>query len=247
MQTIGLKTPITVRYVELAPEDYGPDGKVDKMVVVTGAHRLAAAKQLGWEKIECFVVSDCDEVDAELWEIAENLHRAILTALERDEQVARWIELQEQKRISAQSEQKIGRGRPKGGVSTAAREIGVEKEDARRAVKVAALSPEAKEVAREVGLDDTRTALLEAKAKGGGDAAGEVAYLRAEAERREAERLRKEAEKHTRDQDRVIVLTEAERFAVWLSERTDPGEIPTLISWLEGTKPREVIAALGRG
>ncbi|MDZ5448621.1 hypothetical protein [Labrys sp. ZIDIC5] len=43
-----------------------------------------------------------DKIDAEMWEISENLHRADLTVLQRDTQVARWIELQEQKRQSAQ-------------------------------------------------------------------------------------------------------------------------------------------------
>lgn len=86
-----------------------------------------------------------------------------LTALERDEQVARWVELSAA-RISRQPDEKTARGRPKGGVNSAAKEIGVSEPDARRAVKVAKLSDEAKAAAREVGLDDNRTALLEAAA-----------------------------------------------------------------------------------
>ena len=39
------------------------------------------------------VVSDGTETDAKMWEIAENLHRADLTALERSEHVAEWAEL----------------------------------------------------------------------------------------------------------------------------------------------------------
>ena len=102
-------------------------------------------------------------VDAELWEIAENLHRAELTALERSEQVARWIELTAVKQKLAQPEpvSKGGRGN-EGGVRAAARDLGIEKEDARRATKVAALSDEAKQAAREAGLDDNRSALLQA-------------------------------------------------------------------------------------
>lgn len=34
-----------------------------------------------------------DEIEAEMWEIAENLHRAELTVLERSDQIARWLEL----------------------------------------------------------------------------------------------------------------------------------------------------------
>lgn len=38
-------------------------------------------------------VMDADETQCRLWEIAENLHRAELSALERDEHVAEWIRL----------------------------------------------------------------------------------------------------------------------------------------------------------
>lgn len=89
-----------------------------------------------------------DEIDAELWEIAENLHRAGLTALERDEEVARWIELTEAKPISSQVATKFSaRGRPESGINAAARELGIDKDDAHRAVKVASLSDEAKQAA----------------------------------------------------------------------------------------------------
>jgi len=47
-------------------------------------------------------------------------------------------------------------------VRAASRELGVDRDDARRALKVASLTEEAKEAAREVGLDDNRTALLKA-------------------------------------------------------------------------------------
>ena len=90
-----------------------PECPDERYVLVTGAHRLAAARLLGWEQIECFKV-DCDELDAELWEIAENLHRAELTALQRDEQVARWIELADKKqKVSSQLAKKPQGGRPK--------------------------------------------------------------------------------------------------------------------------------------
>ena len=56
---------------------------------------------------------------------------------------------------------KGGRGK-ESGVRAAARELHIDKDDAHRAVKVASLSEEAKEAAREAGLDDNRTALLQA-------------------------------------------------------------------------------------
>src|SRR5579871_4510242 len=51
---------------------------------------------------------------------------------------------------------------------------------------------------------------------------------------------------HSRNVDCATALTEAQRFAEWLHERVDQIELPQLISWIEGCKPREVIAALRR-
>lgn len=159
MEKIGLRTPISVRYFPERPEQF-PGTTDDALVLMTGAHRLEAAKKLGWEKIECFVYYEGDEIDAQLWEIAENLHRAELTALERDEQVALWVKLNADK-LAQIAPVSGGRGN-EGGVRAAARELGIERTDASRAVKVASLTDEAKEAAREVGLDDNRTALLQA-------------------------------------------------------------------------------------
>lgn len=101
------------------------------------------------------------EIDAELREIAENLHRAELTQLERSEQIARWVELVEAKQVSGQVDQKPQGGRPEGGLSAAARELGVQRKDAERSVKVASISEAAKEAARREGLDNNRSALLQ--------------------------------------------------------------------------------------
>jgi hypothetical protein len=38
-----------------------------------------------------------NEVDSRLWEIAENLHRAELSTLERSDQIAEWVRLAEEK------------------------------------------------------------------------------------------------------------------------------------------------------
>lgn len=179
MGAIGLRMPITVRLIE----EMEINGKSVSgvPVLVSGATRLAAAKLLGWEKIECFSAWDEEfsEVDARLWEIAENLHRSELTALEHDEHVAEWIRLTEQHRISSQVETKIGRGRPSGGVSAAARDLGVSKPEAHRAIKVASLAPEAKEQAKALGLADNRSALLAAAKEQDGSAQVVVLQKRA--------------------------------------------------------------------
>src|SRR5215831_589567 len=70
MRKIGLQTPITVR------TRLGDGAHYD---LVTGAHRLAAAKALGWQTIDCFV-TDVDDPNAELWEIDENLMREEVSA-----------------------------------------------------------------------------------------------------------------------------------------------------------------------
>jgi hypothetical protein len=51
-------------------------------------------------------------------------------------------------------------GRPEGGTRAAARELGVNREEARRAVRIASIAPQAREAAREAGLDDNQSALL---------------------------------------------------------------------------------------
>lgn len=152
MGRLGLLQPITV---------YTPDN--NRIVLVAGYHRLEAARRLEWDEIDCIFVS-ADEIECQLREIAENLHRAELTALERDDHVARWVELVEAK--VSQVATPCGGLQPKEkGIRKAAKELGIGKDSVQRAVKVASLSNEAKQAAREAGLDNNRSALLEAAAK----------------------------------------------------------------------------------
>ena len=73
-------------------------------------------------------------------------------ALERSGLVAEWVELTGD--VSTQVASKPQGGRPEGRTRKASRELGIELTDAQRSLKVASLSPEAQEVAQEVGLDD---------------------------------------------------------------------------------------------
>jgi ParB-like chromosome segregation protein Spo0J len=152
--TIGLRIAITVR-----PKQDG------KHQLITGAHRLAACRLLGWTEIPCEVMSDA--IDAELWEIAENLHRKELTAMQRNLYLGRWVKLTEQK-LKLQSRQ-VGaneshrsdrRGhRQEGGIRAAARELGVKPTTARRAVKIVKLTKAAQEEAERLGLENNQRAL----------------------------------------------------------------------------------------
>ncbi len=142
---IGLRTPISVRS--------GEQG----WTLVAGRHRLEACIELGMDEIP--VVAETGlEFEARLWEIAENLHRAELTALERAEHISQWIRLRDQtaeRRPCGQADDKLGqvgpvselnkaapaapvlapggRGR-EGGIRAAARELGISRTGARRAV-----------------------------------------------------------------------------------------------------------------
>jgi hypothetical protein len=158
--------------------------------------------------------------------------------LERDQHVAEWIRLTEEKNTVATCDSiPRGRGQPESGVRAAARELGVAKDDAHRAVKVASLPEEAKDAAREVGLDNNRSALL---------AAGRTADPAAELRRLRAEKDAAEAAKRDRGADRTVRRDMASEFASWLRGRSDDADLPLLVSWLEGAKPKDVIACLRR-
>jgi ParB-like chromosome segregation protein Spo0J len=174
IRAIGLQTPLTciVR-----------DGQ---HVLVSGRNRLEAMRTIGAEEAPVRIV-DFSDIEAQLWRFSENLHRAELTKLEYDKQVVQYAELLKIKQageatapprraneipaggISRQVDEKLktesnpkGAGRSEGGNSAVARALNVPEATVRRAYQTASLSPEAQEAAVETGLDDNRSALLEA-------------------------------------------------------------------------------------
>lgn len=142
---IGLQTPITAR-IDPDEQDY---------ILVAGRHRLEAVKSLGHDRIDCQLV-EWTEDQARLWEISENLHRAELTVQQRADQITEWVKLTD--RVSAQVAPKLGR--PESGFNKAARELGIDRTEIQRAAKIASISDEAKDAARQAGLDDNQSALL---------------------------------------------------------------------------------------
>lgn len=137
MRDIGLRQPISVRVVdEMMVDGYLTAGVP---ILVAGAHRLAAAKALGWTHIDCIEVED-DPIAAELWEIAENLHRCDLSKEQRDAHIRRYAELLEKRRaevivtpLAQQSQRAVGR--PKSITQEIADNTGLSRDTVRRAIK----------------------------------------------------------------------------------------------------------------
>jgi ParB-like chromosome segregation protein Spo0J len=162
--TIGLRTPLTVKPL------WG------KKPLITGLHRLEAVKALGWKKVPCVYITGGEKV-ARLWEISENLHRAELTDLEEYEYIAEWLKLtEEDKPVSAQNGQKGKTGRPKGGLSEAARKLpGKGTESAKRhkltrAAKVGGLDAEVRRGIVDAGLANSPTKFIAIASKSDKDA-----------------------------------------------------------------------------
>jgi ParB-like chromosome segregation protein Spo0J len=158
IRTIGLQTPLTciVR-----------DGQ---HILVAGRNRLEALRLVGAEQAPVRIV-DFDDVEAKLWRLSENLHRAELTKLQYDNQVVEYAELLKAKVTGQPAEPPPLRqvdaqyGEPVADrVSNrfVARELNIPEPTVRRAYQTASLSPEAQKAAVETGLDDNRSALLEA-------------------------------------------------------------------------------------
>jgi len=147
MAKIGLKTPIAVRMTSKGP------------ALITGHHRLEAAKLLGWRHIDCVVMKG-DKIERQLWVLAENLHRADLTAVQRAESVVKWEKLIK-RRDGGGDTQSAGRQPKDKGISQTAKDLDTTREEVRRSRQIAGISPEAKRAAKAAGLADNQSALLE--------------------------------------------------------------------------------------
>lgn len=147
MERVGLLSPILLR-------EPAADG--ESAILISGRHRLEAAKSLGWDFIDCcfFHISDAE---ARMREITENLHRSDLTTLERAEQIEEWRVLcEEAARVQVAPSHPSERGLKK-----TARELNTTREEIRRAEKIAKITPEAKAAAKAAGLDNNQSKLLE--------------------------------------------------------------------------------------
>lgn len=132
----GQDTPIQV-----SPP--GPDGR---HALIAGAHRLAAARQLGWAEIAA-VVRDLGPLEARLAEIDENLMRRELSELDRA------VFLSERKAIWDQLHPSTARPGPRNKIADknvrnstfaveTARKLQIDERSVRRAIARARLEPE---------------------------------------------------------------------------------------------------------
>ena len=85
---VGVRQPITLTFND---DQTG-------YVLVVGAHRLEACTRLGMSRIRGVLQTTWTPDETRMWEITENLHRAELTALDRDEQIAEWAALVERRK-----------------------------------------------------------------------------------------------------------------------------------------------------
>jgi hypothetical protein len=129
---------------------------------------------------------------------------ADFTTLQRNEQIAEWIRLTEaqaaEERQSAQlapieSRRADGKGhRRAAGINAASRELGIERTEAQRAIKIDGIAPAAKEAARAAGLKNNQSALLkvaQAEPERQAEAVEAIAAERAAARSREEDPERK--------------------------------------------------------
>lgn len=231
LKALGLQMPITVR-ASVRVRD-GRDA--DAFEIVAGRHRYEAALLLNWEEIDAFVMEGSAD-DAELWEIDENFARAELTEAQKADHHARRRRILLAKGIVSDKRGPKIASSGKVYAEEAAKTLGVSQQSVSKHVwrgeKIDA------EVLSEVsGTDMDNGRVLDELAAV--PRAQQPALL-------DEIRARRDAHKLNKEHNRVIALTDAELFANWIMARTDINELDAIISWLEGTKPKDVIQALRR-
>jgi ParB/RepB/Spo0J family partition protein len=150
IKQVGLMTPICVQL------------RKGVAILVFGRHRLEACRRLGWEKITAAEPVDTlppeclgDDTAVEMMEIAENLYRSDLTTSQRNEHIARWVDLLEKRKpdieVAASISKKPGR-KPSRAVVTVGKLSGLGTQTVKEAIKTAKLAPEVKAAANHAKL-----------------------------------------------------------------------------------------------
>jgi ParB/RepB/Spo0J family partition protein len=158
LKKLGQPRAITVR----------PSRLNGKHPVIAGVSLVKAAEMLNWTRVRADIVK-CTNAQARQWEIAENLYRAHLTALEEAKHIAEWVRLvADPESVSRQDVAKPKGGRPEGAITKAARTLPIKgktqkarRKAIERGLKIAFMSPEGEAAAKKAGLDNNREDLRE--------------------------------------------------------------------------------------
>lgn len=236
----GLLNPITVAPCPTVVGGRATDG----YLLIAGLHRLEAMVRMGATEIPATVL-DVKGPQAIIAECDENLCGSNLSPAER----ARFTKRRKEAYEALHPETKngsnqhtrvsqIAKGSPadRFTLDTAKKTGQHEATIARDAARGASVpEPILAEIA---GTDLDKGTVLDRVSKAP-DPAAELAAIKREREQAEAHR-------RNRETDKSIALMDAEAFADWLVQRTDPEQINQVLAWLEGTKPKQVAAALRR-
>lgn len=175
-----------------------------KYNLIAGLHRLTACQLLGFDEIQCNIISYEDASHARLAEIDENLIRSELSTLEQAELCLEREQILEQMGLRAQpgDNQYTQKGSemispPIKTTSKLAKELGYSERTFQQGKQIAkSIVPEVKQVIKGSGIDKSTTALLKiaraGKKEGERAEKAEKAALEAKARRKQ-----KEAEQHS--------------------------------------------------
>jgi ParB/RepB/Spo0J family partition protein len=138
IKKIGLRHPVTVR------------AKGDRYILVAGRHRIEAFKKLDRGDIPATIFKMTND-EARLWEIAENLHRAELSNIEKAECIEDWRKITN-RQASHDVTPSGGKQPTEIGIRKTAEALDVSHETVRRARQIASIDDEAKDAATKVGV-----------------------------------------------------------------------------------------------
>jgi hypothetical protein len=146
LQVTHVRTPLYVRW---AKEYY--------FILLSDPCELAALREHGLTSAEG-VVLHLDDIDAELWQLAQVLNQPKLSTLDWAEAIMRWVELVQLK--DAQGARPLGGHQSHDkGFSRTERVLGVSRRDVQRASIIAAICKEAKAEIRRLNLNVQRKLL----------------------------------------------------------------------------------------
>ncbi|XWN29734.1 MAG: ParB N-terminal domain-containing protein [Devosia sp.] len=242
IKQIGLQTPPTVRIV----------GDGERIVLVAGAHRLAAMKLLGWETAMLPILPD--HVDHRLWEIDENLCRSELTPTERADLTARrkaiYEELHPETVNGSNQYTRVGQlGQPSADRFTqeTAKVTGQSERKVRRdAERGAKVCEEAKALIKGTPLDTG--AYLDRLKKLSPEE--QVSMINRELQSRDKAKAKTdeaaETTKANAAADKVRRTADASDCARWVAERMASEDALALASWLDRLPAKEMAKAIRR-